>query len=170
MFCVRISVTCTGKQTTVPQVSSMCFTYCLGSFFTCHVFSAVRLQKLYYWTHFYVPQPSISIHIMCASSPDCNTHAFVHICCCAEFFCIVWWEHMQRSYTNWPFSEFLMLCGKRICCVLLTWIMQKFVEQTYAASVPPIVLAYKLRVSRIVMYTMVCIISTIFWLHSISWT
>jgi len=73
MFCVRISVACTGKQTTVPQLSSICFNDCLGSFFNCHIFSAVRLQKLYYWIYLYVPQPNISIHILFASSLDCNT-------------------------------------------------------------------------------------------------
>jgi hypothetical protein len=72
MFCVRISVVRTGKQITVPQLSSMCFTYSLGSFFTCHVFSAIWLQKLYYWIHLYVPQPSVSIRILFASSLDCN--------------------------------------------------------------------------------------------------
>lgn len=26
-------------------------------------------------------------------------YAYIHKCWCAEFCCIVWWEHMQRSYT-----------------------------------------------------------------------
>ena len=77
--------------------------------------------------------------------------------------------HAKKLY-YWHFSEFLMLCGKRICCGWHTWVMQNFVEQTYAASVPSIVLAYKLRLSRIVMCTVVCIISTTFWPHSTSRT
>jgi len=162
MFCVRMSVTRRGKQTAVPRLSSMCFTYCLGSFFTCHVFSAVRLQKLYYWIHLCVSHDPVSVFVHCVHLLWTATHMPMFTNVSVQSSSALHDGNTCKEAILLTFLRILGAVSKDDMLCLVNLGDAKFVKQIYPASFPCIVLDYKLRLSRIVMCVMVCIISTTF--------